>query len=190
MRTRHPRVAPLSDAEMSPAQNEATASIRERIGKVPNIARTLVRAPRAFAAISAMGAYLSSEDCALGARERELVILRVAYRCRSGYEWTAHAGLGRTCGLTDEEIDLLKRDAVEGLAESDAALVRAVDEIQAAQFVSDAAWRELGRHFADEQRMDAIFTAAQYTQLAILLNTFGVQMDENHTLDPDFAPDA
>ena len=30
-----------------------------------------------------------------------------------------------------------------------------------------------------------VFTAGQYTQVSMFLNTFGVQLDEGQTLDPD-----
>jgi hypothetical protein len=33
--------------------------------------------------------------------------------------------------------------------------------------------------------MDVVFTVAQYTQVSMLLNTFGVQLEEGLALDPD-----
>ena len=30
-----------------------------------------------------------------------------------------------------------------------------------------------------------VFTAGQYTQVSMILNTFGVQLDAGQTLDPD-----
>ena len=33
--------------------------------------------------------------------------------------------------------------------------------------------------------MDVVFTAGQYTQVSMFLNTFGVQLDEGQALDPD-----
>jgi hypothetical protein len=33
--------------------------------------------------------------------------------------------------------------------------------------------------------VDLIFTAGQYTQVCMLLNSLGVQLDEGQTLDPD-----
>ena len=33
--------------------------------------------------------------------------------------------------------------------------------------------------------MDLVFTIAQYTQVSMLLNTFGVQLDPGQVLDPD-----
>jgi len=33
--------------------------------------------------------------------------------------------------------------------------------------------------------MDMVLTAGQYTQVSMLLNSFGVQLDEGQVLDPD-----
>ena len=67
----------------------------------------------------------------------------------------------------------------------DAALIRASDELHADQFICDATWAELRKHFSEKACMDVVFTAGQYTQVSMMLNTFGVQLDEGQTLDPD-----
>ena len=59
------------------------------------------------------------------------------------------------------------------------------DELHADQFVTDPTWAELSAHFTPKQGMDAVFTAGQYTQVSMFLTTFGVQLDEGQTLDPD-----
>jgi 4-carboxymuconolactone decarboxylase len=33
--------------------------------------------------------------------------------------------------------------------------------------------------------MDLVFTVGQYTQVSMILNSFGVQLDPGQTLDPD-----
>jgi hypothetical protein len=38
--------------------------------------------------------------------------------------------------------------------------------------------------------MDVVFTAAQYTQVSMILNSLGVQLDEGLVGDPDFQPRA
>ena len=113
------------------------------------------------------------------------LFLRPGYLCKSGYEWTQHARIGLREGLTQDEIERLKKGADIGWGPADAALIRAADELHADQFIRDATWAELGRHFSDKQLMDVVFTAGQYTQVSMMLNTFGVQLDEGQTLDPD-----
>ena len=64
-------------------------------------------------------------------------------------------------------------------------MIRATDELHKDYFISDATWAELGKHFTRKQCMDVVFTTGQYTQVSMILNTFGVQLDEGQTLDPE-----
>jgi 4-carboxymuconolactone decarboxylase len=113
------------------------------------------------------------------------VILRTGYLCKSGYEFTQHTRIGLQSGLTADEISRIKAGADAGWSAADAALIRATDELHHDQFIGEATWAELGKHFTDKQRMDVVFTTGQYTQVSMILNTFGVQLDEGQTLDPD-----
>ena len=121
----------------------------------------------------------------LPAREREIVILRTGYLCKAGYEWTQHHRIGLQSGLTADEIERIKGGAGAGWNAADAALIKATDELHADQFITEPTWAELGAHFTDKQRMDLVFTCGQYTQVSMILNSFGVQLDEGQTLDPD-----
>jgi len=183
MRLQAPRIAPLSDAELSPEQSEALEAFRP--GPVLNIFRTLARAPKALTRFNSWGGYILSRRNDLPAREREIVILRTGFLCKSGYEWTQHVRIGLREGLTEDEIARIKRGADAGWSDADAALIRASDELHADQFITDPTWRALGQHFSEKQCMDVVFTAAQYTQVSMFLNTFGVQLDAGQTLDPE-----
>ena len=183
MRLSKPRFAPLSDAELTPEQAEALEPMRP--GPVLNIFRTLAHAPKALARFNAWGGYVLSRRNDLAAREREIVILRTGFLCKSGYEFTQHTRIGLQAGLTEDEIARIKAGAAAGWTAADAALIRASDELHKDQFIGEATWAELGRHFTDKQRMDVVFTVGQYTQVSMILNTFGVQLDAGQTLDPD-----
>lgn len=187
MRLSRPRIAPVADADLTPDQKEALAPLAGGWdGKVLNIFRTLVRDPKALKGFLGWGNYVLSRRNSLPAREREIVILRIGYLCRSGYEWTQHTEIGLRSGLTAEEIARIKAGAdAPGWSAADAALIRASDELHHDQFITEPTWKALGEHFDDKQRMDVVFTAGQYTQVSMMLNTFGVQLDEGQTLDPD-----
>ena len=184
MRLTKPRFAPLSDAELTPEQAEALEPMRP--GPVLNIFRTLAHAPKALTRFNAWGGYVLSRRNDLPAREREIVILRIGYLCRSGYEWTQHVVIGKRSGLSDDEIARIKAgpDAA-GWSAPDKALMAASDELHRDQFITDQTWTDLRSHFSEKQAMDVVFTAAQYTQVSMFLNTFGVQLDAGQTLDPD-----
>jgi 4-carboxymuconolactone decarboxylase len=183
MRLSKPRIAPLSDAELTPEQAEALEAFRP--GPVLNIFRTLARAPKALGRFNTWGGYILSRRNDLPAREREIVILRTGFLCKSGYEWTQHKRIGLASGLTEDEIARIKQGADAGWNPADAALIRASDELHKDQFIGEATWAELGKHFSGKQRMDVVFTTGQYTQVSMILNTFGVQLDAGQTLDPD-----
>ncbi len=185
MRLAKPRIDPLADKDMDADQRELLAPMAER-GRVLNIFRTLVREPKAMKGFMGWGNYVLSRRNGLPAREREIVILRIGYLCRSGYEWTQHVPIGKQAGLTDDEVARIKLGPdAPGWSAADAALIRAADELHHDQFITDPTWKALDAHFSDKQKMDVVFSAGQYTQVSMMLNTFGVQLDEGQTLDPD-----
>ena len=183
MRLTSPRIAPLQNADMDAEQQEIVAPMGER---VLNIFRTMIQAPKAAKGFLAWGNYVLSKKNDLPAREREIVILRIGFLCKSGYEWTQHVPIGVRAGLTDEEVARIKGGAdAPGWSPADQALLRASDELHHDQFITDATWAALKAHFTDKQCMDVVFTAGQYTQVSMILNSFGVQLDAGQTLDPD-----
>jgi 4-carboxymuconolactone decarboxylase len=169
-------------------QRDALAPYAKR-NQLYNVYTTLAQNPDAFRAFTVWGAYVL-RDSSLPARERELLILRVGWNCRAGYEWSQHARLGRAAGLTREELIGIKHGPDwEDWSERDKTLLNAADELHAAQFISDATWRKLASWYPEQSLMDVVFIVGHYTQVCMILNTFGVQLDENLRADPDFACD-
>jgi alkylhydroperoxidase family enzyme len=186
MRLSQPRIAPVQDADFTDEQREALKSVMQEGRPILNIYRTLVHAPKALTRFLEWGVYVLSRRNSLPAREREIVILRVGYLCKSGYEFTQHTGIGRREGLTDLEIAAIKVGAdAPNWNPGEASLIRAADELVGDHFVSDETWAKLTYHFDQKQCMDVVFTAGQYTQVSMFLNTFGVQLEPGQTLDPD-----
>ncbi len=184
MRLSQPRIAPLEEDELTDEQREALAPTSAN-GRPLNIYRTLARAPKALTRFQQWGGYILSRRNSLPARQREIVILRVGFLCKSGYEFTQHTRIGLGEGLTLDDIGRIKAGADAGWSDADAALICAADELVSNHFVTDATWNALAEHFDEKQRMDVVFTAGLYTQVSMFLNTFGVQLDVGQTLDPD-----
>jgi alkylhydroperoxidase family enzyme len=170
MRLDEPRLAPLPDAEIDP-------EIRARLGSGPilNIFRTLARHPKLMKRWLVFGNHVLGHST-LAPRERELVILRTGWLCRSGYEWGQHVRIARDSGLSDDEIERIPAGAeAPGWSEPDRALLRATDELREDAFISDATWQALARDLNEQQRMDLVFTVGQYQLVSMALNSFGVQ---------------
>ena len=191
MRLSSPRVPPLSDAELSPRQKEVLGPLAERgptgkPGPVLNIFRTMAHAPDALTAFLSWGSYILSRRSGLPARERELIILRTGFLCRSGYEWTQHVEIGLACGLKADEIARIKQGPeAAGWSPADQALLLAADALHHDHHIPDDVWAKLSAHFDRKSCMDVVFTVGQYTQVSMILNSFGVQLDAGQTLDPD-----
>ena len=170
MRLKEPRLAPLSDEEMNP-------ELRARFGGGPilNIFRTLAHHPKLTKRWLVFGNHVLAKST-LAPREREIVILRVGWLCRSGYEWGQHVVIARNSGLSDEEIQRITRGPdAPGWHELDRALLRATDELHGDAFISDETWAALGEHLDTQQIMDLIFAVGQYQIVSMALNSLGVQ---------------
>jgi 4-carboxymuconolactone decarboxylase len=189
MRLSRPRIAPLTDAEMSPEQSAQLAKLGATTGAL-NIFRTLIRNPDAFRGFNWWGGFVLNRN-SLSPRDREIVILRTGWLCRSGYEWTQHHRIGLQSGLSPEEIERIKLGPMDAhWTPAERCLLAATDDICRDQFVSRPVWESLSAHYSERQMMDVVFTAAQYVQVSTILNSFGVQLDKGQSLDPDFAPGA
>ena len=57
-------------------------------------------------------------------------------------------------------------------------MLRAVDELGDTCNLSDRTWARLGEHLDERQLMDLVFTIGAYSLLAMALNTFGVEPEQ------------
>jgi len=112
----------------------------------------------------------------LPARIRELAVLRVAHRRQCGYEWEHHASMAKRLGITEDEIEAVRRG--EASDEFERAVLTGVDELEEESQLSDETWAALGARLDDRQRMDYIFTVGCYATLAMAFNTFGVEVEQ------------
>jgi 4-carboxymuconolactone decarboxylase len=67
-------------------------------------------------------------------------------------------------------------------------LLRAADELGESHFITDSIWNALQKRFSERQLMDIVFVVGHYTQVCMILNTFGVQLDPELRAEPDLEP--
>jgi len=179
MRLDKPRIEPLPegewDEELRPTLEPTRAIGR---GKVPNVLATIARHPKLLKRWNTFGNHVLFKST-LPARDREILILRIGWLCRAGYEWGQHVIIGKRSGLNDDDIERIRGGAeAPGWSPFEAALVRAADELHADAFIADTTWRTLAARYDTRQLMDVVFTVGQYNLVSMALNTFGVQLDE------------
>jgi 4-carboxymuconolactone decarboxylase len=181
VRLRSPRVAPLDSAELSAEQAEALAPVTREGARPLNIFLTFARAPEALTRFLAWGNYILSRKNALDPRRREIAILRTGWNCRSGYEFAQHERIGLASGMSEADVAGPHAKCWDDL---DRAIVTACDELVKDHFVSNATWTAL-EPLGEKGRMDLVFTVGQYTQVSMMLNSFGVQLEDESQLNPE-----
>ncbi|HEX7854610.1 MAG TPA: carboxymuconolactone decarboxylase family protein [Sphingobium sp.] len=119
-------------------------------------------------------------DSTLAVRPRELAVLRIAWHLKSEYEWHYHVGYALSAGVTMAEIAAV-RDGPDAAAwvdkDSDAAVLRAVDELIGNSRIADTTWDALSRHFEQRQIMDLVFTIGNYVMFGWAISAFGIPIE-------------
>jgi alkylhydroperoxidase family enzyme len=113
----------------------------------------------------------------LDQRHAELVILRIAARMKSWYEWASHVVRGLDCGLGLNEIENV-RDPGAAWNENDAVLLDAVDELMEDDALSSTTLQRLAPHFTNQQILDVMHLRGMYMTIACVIKTWGLELDE------------
>lgn len=151
-------------------RDERQAALIADAGAEFGVYTTLVRHTELFADLLPFGQRLL-ERSTLELRDREMLILRVAWRCRAGYVWSHHAA-----AVTDADLVTLVDEA------ADAVLLRAADELVARHRVSDEVWEELSARYSTAQMIEICLLVGQYVMLAGALNSLGVRVEDGFSL--------
>lgn len=169
-----PRILPLTHPDPETAEILARAGLHD--GRPLNIFATFAHHPRLLKRFLVLGGLFLGRGL-LPERDREIVILRTAWRAGSEYEFGQHTRIGRQVGLSDEEIRALAREDA-GLEGDDAVLIAVADELAARAVLSDATWAALKSFYDDSQALEVLMLAGFYRMLAGALNTVEVQLED------------
>ncbi len=192
---RTPRIAPLPVAAWG---DEETGALRAYVGdagverflsgapdapRVPNVLGTLLRHPRIAAKWLPYNGTLLDRGT-IEPRLRELVILRVAARTGSEYEWLQHVRIGRKLGITADEVDAIRGACDRTWPALEADLLAATDELLDHHRVSDATWARLAETLAPRQLIELVFVVGSYACLAMVFESCGIELDPDLVDDP------
>ncbi|MEU2013919.1 carboxymuconolactone decarboxylase family protein [Nocardia sp. NPDC019302] len=144
---------------------------------LPNVLGVLGHHPELAAAWLTYNSMLL-ERCTLDPRCRELVILRVAWRSRSRYEWEQHVRIGLRSGLSPTQIAAVRQDpGAELWTRPERLLLTAADQLLDRHRIDGDTWSELGRHFDTRQLMELMFVTGSYLCLAMVFNSADLRSD-------------
>jgi alkylhydroperoxidase family enzyme len=141
----------------------------------PNIFTTLGQHPRLFRAWLFYSAHLMPFG-RLPRRDTELVILRVAWRCRSAYEWRQHVRLATRLGLTPDEIrGAAGKPSGSPFTERQRALLAVSDDLLADRAISDTTWSAARATLGTRELIELCLLVGHYQGLASAIGGLGIQ---------------
>ena len=144
---------------------------------MPNALSTLMHHPALAGPFLAYNNVLLQTPT-LDPRARELVVLRVAWRTRSRYEWVQHLRLAPRVGITPEEIAAVADGSAGDVwTPIEADLLAATDQLIDGYRVEDDTWGRLAEKLDERQLVELVFVVGTYTALAMAFRSFGVQLD-------------
>lgn len=183
-----PRLAPLKPEEVAEAALANTISLRKAasrsaevaMAEIPELVFTLLRHPDLYQKIADLSIQLLGHG-SLSARERELVVLRVAWLWQAPYEWGEHVKLAKAAGITSEEIERITEGSSAGAwSEHETALLRAAEELKQDAMISDATWATLAKRLNDKQLFELPVLVGQFTNVAYFQNALRLRLEEHN----------
>jgi alkylhydroperoxidase family enzyme len=116
-------------------------------------------------------------------RDRELVVLRIAWLCQAPYEWNAHVEMARRLtDLTATEIErIILGSTAHGWSPHDAAVLRAVEELMDDAMITDATWATLEKTYDERKLLELPVLIGQYLGVAYLQNAIRARLMPGHT---------
>lgn len=168
-----PRLAPADDRSDELAEL-LSKTLTAADGTPQHIFTTLAHHPKLLKRFNAFGGLFLVHG-QLPERERELVVLRTAWRSGCSYVWGQHVVLGQRAGVTWQEQAALARPLDEpSWSTEDIALLSFVDELLFKCDVRDALWAPQRARWTDAQLVELTMLVGLYRMIAGFLNVLRV----------------
>jgi alkylhydroperoxidase family enzyme len=168
-----PRLKPLDDP--APEVVELLAQMPQRGGKPLNVFATMAHHPRLLKRLNVFGGLFLAHG-KISLRDREIVILRTAWRAGSEYEFGQHTLAGRSAGLTDAEVAALA-GAGHAWSEADSLLIGMVDQLASSPRVDGATWSGLLAAYGEAGAIECLMLSGFYRMLAGFINSVEVERE-------------
>ena len=119
-------------------------------------------------------------DNVLDGRLRELLIMRIAWKTGSVYEWTQHWRIARDMDIPAEDL-LAVRDwqSSEILGDADRAVLQATDDTLEHGFIQPETWHACGAHLATAaERVELAAAIGNWSMFSQLLRSLNVPLED------------
>ena len=175
-----PRIAPLANLPENLRELALPPKGYGTPGEVTVAYRILLNHPAVVRDLRPIGEFFLRETL-LAIRDRELLILRVSWLCRSPYEWGEHVKIAKAQGVTVEEIAAITVGSADPIwSATDRALLRAVEEVREVSMISDETWDVLAQSYNSLQLIEIPVLIGQYQATAYWLNCLRIPLREGN----------
>jgi 4-carboxymuconolactone decarboxylase len=123
------------------------------------IIRLMANAPHAFRPFVLFSKALMREGF-LPDEDREAIVLYLAVRNKVPYEWNEHLPMALAAGLTQEQIESLASESVDGLSRNQQLAVEVAKEVADGFGIAPNTWRRACNVWGQEGAMDAMLSVA------------------------------
>ena len=179
-RLTEPRLAPLREEDLTREHLVAMGTDPDNPDGRPrmNLFRTMMHNTDLMNRWRVFGDYVNADDT-ISSRDKELLIMRLAWLYYSEYEWGAHYDAAINAGLSAEQIEQVKVGPESAIwDEFDRAWLSAADELVDSAFISDGNWAVITERYTQPELMMMFATVAHYHLVAMLTNSLGIERDE------------
>jgi 4-carboxymuconolactone decarboxylase len=175
----HVRLPPLG--ELTPRQAEISEQIAAKRGGTRGPFLIWLRSPELCEKVDALGAYCRFES-SLPLRLRELSLLIAARHFDAQYSWVAHADKAAEAGIKPAAIQQLAENQVPEFEDAEAQLLYSfATQVLRDHFVGDETFAAALEAFGEQGLVDLIGSLGNFSMLAMLLNTFQVELKPGAT---------
>ncbi|MEO7385214.1 MAG: carboxymuconolactone decarboxylase family protein [Novosphingobium sp.] len=176
-----PRIPPLPPEEWTSEAREVFAywegPTAYENGSRSNTMMTLAQHPRLAIASQHFGKYVLVESD-LSTRQRELIVLRIAWRYNSAHQWTHHVLSGRKIGMVDAEFEALRATGPSSVwCAEEQAIIDAVDQLCDTGQVENSTWNMLAQTMDTHKLMDILYAIGMFTMNAWAFNAMGIELE-------------
>jgi AhpD family alkylhydroperoxidase len=153
------------------------AHVRQHVGIVPNLYRTLAHAP------DLLGTWIDfawslRNDATVSRAWRELVILRTAQINDTNYEWTHHRTMALAAGVSEEQLVALDtwRDS-DAFTSTERLVLEMAEQLASTTRLDDDTWRALAAAFDQRELVELVLTASFYACVSRVLGGLDVPLE-------------
>ena len=161
---RVPTVQPGTKPELGPLEER----IRGVRGRISPLYTVLLNSPELASGWEHLFTVIRQKT-SVPPRLRELVILRIAVLNGAEYEFEAHVPHALAAGMTQEQVERLRRDELEGLSFLERLVVQYTDAMTRDLVVPEALYPQLDQAFDAKTLVELTATIAGYNMVSRFL---------------------